>query len=126
MSSGVSGWRTKTRVRDSSAPMTSKLGFSVVAPIRMMVPSSEAVLLGLVEPVDLVHEQDGLGAARLEPLARLAYDLANARHPLGDGAEGDELPLGGAGHQVGQRRLPAPGWAPEDHRAWSPPLDGIT
>ena len=40
MCSGVSGCSTKTRVRESSAPMTSKLGFSVVAPIRVTVPSS--------------------------------------------------------------------------------------
>ena len=41
MSSAAKGCSTKTRVRESSAPMISKLGFSVVAPIRVMVPSSD-------------------------------------------------------------------------------------
>src|SRR2546422_8151311 len=38
--SGPSGSRTKTRQRDSSAPRSSKLGFSVVAPIKVIVPFS--------------------------------------------------------------------------------------
>ena len=41
MASAESGCRTNTRVRESSAPLISKLGFSVVAPMRVMVPSSE-------------------------------------------------------------------------------------
>ena len=39
-SSGASGSRTKTRVRERSGPTTSKLGFSVVAPMRVMAPRS--------------------------------------------------------------------------------------
>ncbi len=54
----------KTRERESSGPMTSNDGFSVVAPIRVTVPSStygqDGVLLRLVEAVDLVDEEDGL------------------------------------------------------------------
>ena len=42
----------------------------------------EAVLLRLVEPVDLVHEEDGLRPARVEPGPRLAHDLPDARHPF--------------------------------------------
>ncbi len=41
-SSAVSGLRTSTRQRDSSAPVTSKEGFSVVAPIKVTVPFSTA------------------------------------------------------------------------------------
>ena len=36
----LSGFSVKTCMRESSAEMTSKLGFSVVAPMRVMVPSS--------------------------------------------------------------------------------------
>ena len=39
-SSAASGSRTKTRVRERSGPMTSKLGFSVVAPMRVTAPRS--------------------------------------------------------------------------------------
>ena len=34
------GWTTTTRERERSGEMTSKLGFSVVAPIRVMRPDS--------------------------------------------------------------------------------------
>ena len=40
ISSFVSGSRTSTRERDRSGLITSKLGFSVVAPIKIIVPSS--------------------------------------------------------------------------------------
>src|SRR5437879_5491769 len=40
MCSGVSGSSTNTRHRDSSAPVSSKLGFSVVAPMRVTIPFS--------------------------------------------------------------------------------------
>ena len=39
-SSSSSVWKTSTRARDSSAALSSKDGFSVVAPTRMTVPSS--------------------------------------------------------------------------------------
>ena len=41
MSSGLSGCSTNTRVRESSAPLISKLGFSVVAPMSVIVPFSD-------------------------------------------------------------------------------------
>jgi len=34
------GWRTRTLVRESNGAITSKEGFSVVAPMRVMVPRS--------------------------------------------------------------------------------------
>ena len=40
MCASVSGSSTNTRQRDSSAPRSSKLGFSVVAPIKVIVPLS--------------------------------------------------------------------------------------
>ncbi len=67
MSSGESGWNWKTRLRLTSALLIVKNGFSVVAPTRITMPSSTSgkqhVLLGLVEAVDLVDEQQ-------RPLAR--------------------------------------------------------
>ena len=65
-----SGARARsTRQRESRAAITSNDGFSVVAPIERDGPvldgGQERVLLGLVEAVDLVDEQDGaLPAAR--------------------------------------------------------------
>ena len=60
-SAAVSGSSTYTRQRDSSAPFSSKLGFSVVAPISVIdAPldvGQEGVLLGPVEAVDLVAEE---------------------------------------------------------------------
>ena len=48
--------------RESSAPLTSKDGFSVVAPISvtqaLLDGGQQRVLLGLVEAVDLVEEED--------------------------------------------------------------------
>ena len=41
-SSAPSGWRTTTRQRDNRGALTSNEGFSVVAPIRVTVPSSTA------------------------------------------------------------------------------------
>ena len=54
-------------MRDSSAELTSKYGFSVVAPISVSEPlldrRQQRVLLGLVEAVDLVEEEDRARAA---------------------------------------------------------------
>ena len=130
MSSAPKRLQDEDPQRARAAPrLTSKLGFSVVAPIRVMVPSSDvrkkAVLLGLVEAVDLVDEEDGLGAAGLEPLPRLAHDLADPGHSLGDRAEGHEDSRSVCWRPGG------PGWScrcrrpPEDHRARGPPLDGV-
>ena len=60
--------------------MTSKDGFSVVAPISVTTAlldvREEGVLLGLVEAVDLVAEQDRPAPAQTEILARLGDDSA--------------------------------------------------
>ena len=62
MSSGPRGSRTTTRQRDSNAELTSNEGFSVVAPIKLIGAifdrAQEGVLLGLVETMDLVDEED--------------------------------------------------------------------
>ena len=129
MCSGVSGCSTKTRVRESSAPMTSKLGFSVVAPIRVTVPSSAggsrlscwALLSRWISSMKrMVCGPPASSRSRAS-----TDDLADPGHAFGDRAEGDEDPLRGAGDQVGERGLPAARRAPEDHRAGHPALDGL-
>ena len=47
----------------------------------------QAILLGLVEAMNLVHEQHGAGTARIQPAAGEIDDLADAGHALGDRAE---------------------------------------
>jgi hypothetical protein len=75
-SSGVCGRNSNSAHRDSSAELISKYGFSVVAPISVIRPRldhrQQRVLLGLVEAVDLVEEEDRAPAVRAEPLARPA------------------------------------------------------
>ena len=82
-SSGASGSRRSTLQRDSSAALTAKDGFSVVAPMSddraVLDVRQKRVLLRLVEAVDLVDEhdrargRDGAAAARLgDDLAQLA------------------------------------------------------
>ena len=54
----------------------------------------ERVLLGLVEAVDLVEEEDRAPPARAEPLARAREHLAHVRDGRGDGGELLELGAG--------------------------------
>ena len=129
MSSGLSGWSTNTRVRESSAPITSKLGFSVVAPIRVMVPSSAGgsrlSCCALFSRWISSTKRIVCSPPGLEPFARLGHDFPDARHALGYRTERHEDPRGGGGDQMRERRLPAARRAPEDHRAGGAALDGI-
>ena len=78
-------------MRDSSAEFSSKYGFSVVAPISVTRPSStpgqQRVLLGLVEAVDLVEEEDRAPPRRAEALAGAREHLAHVLPTLADTAE---------------------------------------
>ena len=85
----------------------------------------ERVLLRLVEPVDLVHEEDRALALKRQPVARRRDDLAELAHAAQDGAEGHEEALGRRGDDACNGRLPAPGWPPEDHRAHPVGRDGL-
>ena len=73
-SSSECGSSSYSCMRDSSAELTSKYGFSVVAPISVTTPvldrRQQRVLLRLVEAVDLVEEEDRPLPVRAEPLAR--------------------------------------------------------
>ena len=106
-------------MRESSALLTSKYGFSVVAPISVTSPSSTAgqqrVLLRLVEAVDLVEEEDRRAAAGA-PLAGAGDHLA---HLGAAGLHGGQLLEGGVGVLGGEpreRRLAGARRAVEHHR----------
>ena len=129
MASAASGCSTNTRVRESSAPLISKLGFSVVAPIRVMVPSSDggrrlscwALLSRWISSTKrMVCAPPDSSRARASPtISRIRGT------PSVTALNGTNTRCGGAGHQVGQRGLAAPGRTPEDHRAGNPALDRL-
>ena len=110
---------TNTWQRESSAPFSSKDGFSVVAPTRVTIAlldeRQEAVLLGAVEAVDLVDEQQGrlaggaAAAGRLERLLQVGDAGEHRRQLL-------ELVAGLLGQQAGDGGLAGAGRPPEDHR----------
>ncbi len=75
----------------------------------------QSVLLGLVEAVDLVHEEDRALAVEPLLLGRLRDDLAQLGHTAEHRAEQDEARLRLVGHDVGEGRLARTGRPPEDH-----------
>ena len=75
----------------------------------------QRVLLRLVEAVDLVEEEDRRAAA-LAPLGRAGDHLAHLGAPRLDRGELLERGVGVLGGEAGERRLPGPGRAVEDHR----------
>ena len=118
MSSVLRGLSTKTRQRERRAPFTSKEGFSVVAPMSMMLPlfheGQEGVLLGAVEAVDFVHEDDGSGTVASVVL-RLLHDGAYVFDGARDSGERDERRFCVRGDDVRQRRFPHARRPPENH-----------
>ena len=99
--------------------MSSKEGFSVVAPTRMTVPSSTTgrnpSLLGAVEAVDLVDEEDGSLPAGAAPACLVEHPLE-----VGDAGkdrrQGLEMMRRRVGQQARDRRLSAARRPPENHR----------
>src|SRR5262245_30550741 len=65
----------------------------------------QAVLLRLIEPVYLVHEENGLRPAGSKLLLGLEYDLADSRNAFADGTERNEGASSRAGYQVSERGL---------------------
>src|SRR5438034_4061590 len=78
--------------------------------------SSDVCSSDLVEPVNLVAEENRAAAFVLEPLLRLLDDLPHPRHTLGHGRKRLELPGGVVGDETGERGLPRAGGPPEDAR----------
>ena len=83
----------------------------------------QRVLLGLVEPVHLVEEQDRSGAALAESVTSRRNLFPHVLHRRRDRRQLDEHLLGRRRDQTRQARLPGSGWAPEDHRRQSIALD---
>ena len=83
----------------------------------------QRVLLGLVEAVDLVEEEDRALPALAEPVLGPLDDLAHVLHAGVDRAHRLEGLVGRARDEPGDRGLAGPGRAPEDHRRQPVPLD---
>src|SRR5262249_12274795 len=75
----------------------------------------ERVLLGLVEAVDLVDEEDRALTPEGETLLRLGDEAAHLLHAGEHRGERREVGLGVRREQGGERRLPGTGRPPEDH-----------
>ena len=75
------------------------------------------VLLGLVEAVDLVDEQQRPLAGGRKPIVGLGQDFAQLLHAAGHRADLAEMAAGGAGQQSGQRGFARARRAVENHRA---------
>ncbi len=84
----------------------------------------EGVLLGSVEAVDLVHEQDRAKAAATALVLGLGNDLADLPHAREHGGERHETGAGHRSHQRGQGGLARAGRSPKDHRVQLACLDG--
>ena len=77
----------------------------------------EHVLLGLVEAMDLVDEQQRPLAGGRQAVVGLGEDLAQLLDPAGHGADLLEVAAALAGQQTGECRLAGARRAVEDHRA---------
>ncbi len=77
----------------------------------------------LVEPVNLVAEQDRSLPLVLESLFGLFDDLAHSGDAFGHSRERLEVPFGIVGDDPGERRLARARRAPEDARADVPAAD---
>jgi hypothetical protein len=76
----------------------------------------ESVLLGFVEAMDFVNEDDGALSGVGFALG-LGHDVLDFFDAAEDGAEGDEFAAGEAGDDAGERGLAATRRAPEEHGA---------
>src|SRR5258707_10621167 len=76
----------------------------------------EGVLLGFVEAVDFVDEDDGAEAGA-GFFFGFGHDFFNFFDAAGDGAEGNEFGFGEAGHEAGAGGFGAPRGGPADRGA---------
>ena len=74
----------------------------------------KGILLGFVEAVNFVDEDDGAGAV-LAGAVGVGHDLLDFLDAGEDGGELDELGFGDAGDDFGERGFAGAGRAPEDH-----------
>ena len=124
----MSGLSWKMRLRLTSALLTSKYGFSVVAPIRMTVPfsthGSRASCCALLKRWTSSTKR----IVRWPYCPRRSWAVAMACADVGDagehGVDGDEVGAGGVGDDARQGGLAGAGRAVEDDRAELVGLDG--
>jgi hypothetical protein len=86
----------------------------------------KSVLLGLVEPVDFIHEQNGLSAVQAQLLTGGVNDRANVFDSRKDRRKVGEMRPGLAGNDSGQRGFTATRRTPQDHRKDLVIFDGPT
>ena len=118
--SSVRGFRTYTRLRDSSAEMISNDGFSVVAPIKRMLPFSTwgknasccALLKRWISSMKTMVRVPYCAGA-----LGVGHDLLDFLDSGEHGGELDELRFGHARDNLRQRGLARARRAPENHRA---------
>ena len=82
----------------------------------------KSVLLGFVEAMHLVDEDDGASAVLPCPLG-VGHDLLDFLDPAEHGGELDEVGVSHAGDDLGQRGFAHAGRSPEDQRAGIVALD---
>ena len=75
----------------------------------------EGVLLGFVEAVDFINEDDGAEAGA-GFFFGFGHDFFYFLDAAGDGAEGDEFAFGETGDEARERGFAAAGRSPEEHR----------
>ena len=107
--------------------MTSKEGFSVVAPMSVTILHSaqEGVLLRFGETVDLVDEEDRRCLVEETALLRLLDDVADILDATCDGRQGVEGSLKPVGDDLGQGGLTHTRGSPEDKRRDASCLDHL-
>src|SRR6266704_1728104 len=89
-------------------------------------PGEKRVLLRLVEPMDLVAEEDRALPLVLQPLLGLSDDFAHSRDAFGHRGKRLEVPVDVIRDDLGERSFAGPRRAPEDARSQVPPADQIT
>ena len=116
----------RTMARESRAALSSKDGFSVVAPTSVIVAvfhvRQEAILLRAVEAMDLVDEQQR-AAALLTLHARFVEGFAQVLDAGEDRGQLFEYEVGFAGEQARDRGLAAARRTPEDEARQSPTFE---
>jgi hypothetical protein len=80
-------------------------------------PRQQCILLGLVETMHFIDEEDRALLVELGPLLRLGNRFADLLHSRKHGVEGNKVRRGGIGDHLGQRGLAGTGWAIKDQTA---------
>src|SRR3989442_6089036 len=88
-------------------------------------PGEKRILLRLVEPMDLVAEEDRALPLILQPLLGLSDDFAHSRDAFGHRGKRLEVPVGIIRDDLGERSFAGARRGPEDARSQIAPADQI-